>query len=330
MDELRRCGRIRSVLGAACLALAAASAAEARAGGYTGLVVFGDSLSDGGNVAAAAAASGRPFPYDLYPAGRFTNGLNWVDYLADRMGIAPPTASLLGGTNYAFAYAQSGASFATPAELGGAAVPNLLTQVGMFQMDLAGSPMDPGQLVAIWAGANDFLHGGVDTPAEVLASVSNVVAAVQAVAALGGTQFLVGGLPYLGSIPALAGLPQAQRDGINMLVGLFNATLEARLDELRAAAPGLRIAYNDVATEFAAIVADPSAFGLSNVTDPAAFAGGADAGRYLFWDDVHPTTRVHGLIAASAYAAIVPEPSSIVLATIAGAGVLAFARRRAA
>jgi phospholipase/lecithinase/hemolysin len=39
------------------------------------LVVFGDSLSDNGNSLAAA---GRPQPPYYY--GRWTNGLNWVDF----------------------------------------------------------------------------------------------------------------------------------------------------------------------------------------------------------------------------------------------------------
>lgn len=333
MDESKRGGRHRRTTWAAFM-LIAAIGGGAEAGTYSGLVVFGDSLSDGGNVAAAVTAAGGAYPYDNYPAGKSTNGDVWVDYLADMLGVARPTASLLGGTNYAFAYAQSGGGFSTPAELGGAPIPNLMTQVGMFQGTLGGSPMDSSQLVAIWAGANDFLHGGVDTPAEVLASVANVIAAVQAVAALGGTDFLVGGIPYLGSLPATASLPQAQRDGLNMLNYLFNATLEGELAQLGAANPGLRIVFNDVNSAFGQILADPSAYGLTNLTDPAvvAIAAGGDPNpdHYLFWDTVHPTTKVHEYIAAAAFAAVVPEPSSIVLASIAGLAVAAAARRRAA
>src|SRR5258708_28470946 len=61
------------------------------------LVVFGDSLSDNGNTFAAV---GLPKP--PYYNGRWTNGLNWVDYFTTIAGLPPATAYLEnGGTNFA-------------------------------------------------------------------------------------------------------------------------------------------------------------------------------------------------------------------------------------
>src|SRR4051794_6489859 len=75
--------------------------AAVRAGGITGIVSFGDSLTDTGNLYAATGQP--PAPYDM---GRFSNGPLWVEYLANQLGVAAPTASLLGGSNYAWAGAE--------------------------------------------------------------------------------------------------------------------------------------------------------------------------------------------------------------------------------
>jgi hypothetical protein len=64
---------------------------------YNELVVLGDSLSDQGNVYTITGTLIPPPEYtDGTNLGRFTNGLNYVDYLAPSLGldVAP---SVLGG-----------------------------------------------------------------------------------------------------------------------------------------------------------------------------------------------------------------------------------------
>jgi len=69
-------------------------------------------------------------------------------------------------------------------------------------------------------------------------------------------------------------------------------------------------------------VADPSAFGLTNVTDTFLVfdsngnpIGPAATDTYLFWDYIHPTTYAHGLIADVVMNSVapVPEPTTMVL-----------------
>lgn len=48
------------------------------------MVVFGDSLSDSGNLKQRLLV----FPSSPYWLGRFANGPNWTDYLAEQTGIA--------------------------------------------------------------------------------------------------------------------------------------------------------------------------------------------------------------------------------------------------
>jgi len=88
---------------------------------------------------------------------------------------------------------------------------------------------------------------------------------------------------------------------------------------------------------FNAILANPGAFGFTNITEPCITGdlqnGGSvcvDPDSYLFWDSIHPTTAAHQLLGqsfASAVAEPIPEPATFVLFSL-GVGLAAAVRRR--
>src|SRR6266536_3488274 len=81
----------------------------AAAGPFREVLVFGDSLSDTGNVLAVTEpvlAEAIPIS-PPYFQGRFSNGPVWVDILAERLDL-PLRPFLQGGTNFAFGGAQIG------------------------------------------------------------------------------------------------------------------------------------------------------------------------------------------------------------------------------
>ena len=90
---------------------------------YTSIVVFGDSLSDTGNVADLTQAKygfRLPSPAFDYTDGRFTDGADtepaarnffgvWIEQLAATLPSKPVIkASLDGGTDYAYGFATTG------------------------------------------------------------------------------------------------------------------------------------------------------------------------------------------------------------------------------
>jgi phospholipase/lecithinase/hemolysin len=286
--SLRRFSAL-AILTLACLSPAA------QAGDITGIVSFGDSLTDTGNL---FAATGQPAsPYDQ---GRFSNGPVWVEYLANQLGVAAPTPSLLGGTDYAWGGASTGDG------LDGYGVPNTGLQISTY---LASNTPTASQLFTLWAGANDFLAFGQTDPS---VPVANIGSEITTLANAGGKLFMVPNLPELGDLPGTNTLPQGQRDALNQLTLSFNSLLHSELDQLSQSL-GITIYQPDVNGLFQNVLANPAQYGFTNVTTSAVGDGDFGAQGYLFWDDIHPTTAGHELIAGVAGASMVPEPSSMVL-----------------
>ena len=256
------------------------------------LVIFGDSLSDVGNLYAR-----DHFPPSPYWNGHFSNGPVWIEQLASDLGMPAPTPSKLGGNNFAWGGAQTGTGFSTvPVIL--SLVPNVSEQVGIY---LATNFASPTTLYVLWAGANDFFNGQTDPSIP----AANIVAAVNTLETAGACNFLVLNLPPLGSTPKYLNTPGEA--GATALANGFNTDLAAGLASLDGI--GKTILLHDVYTDFSRILATPSQYGLQNTTDQV-MGTGFDASGFLFWDDVHPTTVGAGIVASSV---LVPEPATLAL-----------------
>jgi phospholipase/lecithinase/hemolysin len=134
---------------AAIVAVGATAQRADAAKAYSHIVVFGDSLSDQGN---SEAAFGFP-PLPPYYEGRYSDNENWVDLLAQQLGVkvSPSSAN---GTNYAFAFASTGSQNAPP--------PIPFNQVNIDQQEKAylahvNGKADPKALYVIEGGGTDIL-----------------------------------------------------------------------------------------------------------------------------------------------------------------------------
>lgn len=286
------------------------------AGQITDAVIFGDSLSDVGNVHAATGGANPSSP--PYFGGRFSNGPIWVEFLASNLGLPAPTPSVLGGSDYAFGGAETGSGLSL------SGTPNMSVQMASYLA--THSPTD-SELFVLWGGANDFFSGETD----IQVPVTNLSNQITTLATAGATTFLVANLPPLGQTPAIISVNNPVVQGAFDAASVeFNLLLSAQLDRLESDL-GVTIYRFDVHDLFTRAIANPAEFGLTNVTDPALdpLTGivVANPDEYLFWDSVHPTTAVHAIMGREA-ALAVPEPASFALLAMGGIVLATLAGRR--
>jgi phospholipase/lecithinase/hemolysin len=291
---------------------------------YSALYVFGDSLSDVGNVFAATHGAQPASPYSN---GQFSNGPVWAQDLSNSLGLGVLKPSLINGTDYAFGSATtSNPSTETTA------VPTLTQQVGMFLAAVGGNAPSSA-LYSVWIGGSDLLNilssgtAGSTALAEAHAAAQSAASDIGTLITRGARNILVPLVPDIGVSPAAiaAGAGAAG----TLLAQTYNAALEADIGGL-GSVPGLDISYLDTFALVDAVVTDPAAFGFTNVTAPCyvgPFTGGGSVctnpNGYLFWDADHPTAAAHAIIATAADA-LVPEPGTMaILATgLVGIAVL--------
>ncbi len=268
---------------------------------WSDIVVFGDSLSDVGNVRQRSldVTFGLfPQPDNRYDRGRFSNGDVWIERVADALGLDASTRSYrASGANYAYGGATTG-----PGSSNLTITRNVGWQVDEYLLRESRAP-GPDTLVVLWAGGNNFLGGGSDT----IGPADELVADLQRLFDAGGRHFLVPNLPPLGETPRFVN-NVVDRANRNQLAAAHNAALAQRLDGF-AAATGAEVYPLDVGTLFDQLLSDPAAFGITNTTGQAiGLPASADASGFLFWDDVHPTAAGHQRLADAALSLLLRLP----------------------
>ncbi|MEN9631326.1 MAG: hypothetical protein RJA10_4554 [Pseudomonadota bacterium] len=235
------------------LALAIGTSAPAAfAGPYSDLVIFGDSLSDTGNVLALTQAFTPATPFPVFPGaeGRFSNGPVWVETLANGLGLgaaAGPARQIFNGTNVLPLGAPAGNNYAyggARTGLGGSAGPTtgLLGQLinwngGAFtaQSGLTRAA-DPNALYVVVAGGNDLRDhrsgNATDRTNAAGTAAQNVIESVGLLAVAGARHFLIASMPDLGSTPEARDLNLVAESTditvkFNTALGLFADLLDA-------------------------------------------------------------------------------------------------------
>lgn len=265
-----------------CAALAAMFVTVTNGYSFTALYAFGDSLTD----------TGRNPSGTNYYQGRYSNGPLWIEYLSPMLGIPYKASNNL---------AVSG------------------SETSDLASEIAAMPASTNlrsSLFAVWSGANDFLdhpeYGENDAlwNAVISNAVLNITNAVSTLYTSGAREVLVGNLPNLGQLPVLSQVGTLT-NYIDGKVQLFNGALGTAVTNLMEGYPGLRIYLMDANQEFTNVYNSPATCGFTvvsidalqdpNLTDKSFNGPGAD---YLFWDTIHPTTKMHARIGALAYSLV--------------------------
>lgn len=287
----------RKMAGAVALALGLAGAAHATGNPhstFSNVITFGDSLSDAGNISLYEVPSFQPPQKFTTNPGNIT-----VQNVANALGYSL-TASLAGGNDYAWGGAGiNNNSPGTPA-----GVPTVTTQINTY---LAGHPsVDSHALYTMWGGANDIFYA-TTTPAtaqtQIVAAAQQEVKLLGELQAAGAKNIVVFNLPNIGLTPEAQEAGASAASSLTTLSVIYNGQLNAGIANL-----GKGIIPVNAFALLSQVIANPGAYGFTNVTTPACGVGSSSVlcgpqgsglpytyapgtnQTYLFADGVHPTT----------------------------------------
>ena len=272
---------------------------------FSSMYVFGDSLS-------AVSGGGTQYPpppgtsVDNYWNGRFSNGRVWVEYLAALQGSSFNTnndfACFGDGTAPIYRTLVTG-NFYPP--------PGLATSLCIFWPACSDC-----FAAALYAGTNSWSPYFPEM-------VTNVTASVGLLYSQGMRTVLIPNSVDVSLVPFFTytldalGLGAVAPNGIPFLATMradviqYNAALATAIGQLRAQYPDLTIYAPDFFTQFDFFLSHASIYGVTKtsidaledqaLTDKSFTGPGAD---YVFWDYLHPTTKVHQYMATVAQQAM--------------------------
>jgi len=281
-------------------------------GGYSALYAFGDSLSDAGNIYTETL---HLVPSKPYYQGHFSNGITWVENLALDLGLPALKPSLKGGTDFAYGDAETGQD-----PLHKATGIDLPSQLAKFEAKVKAP--SPNALYTLSIGSNDVLDAVAadatnpsGAQSDLMKAVANETSFVASLAAGGAKNFLIMDVPDLGLTPEETAQGSTVAQTATQFAATYDTALSASLADL-AAQDGLNLHILDAFTLIDQAVADPAAYGFTNVMQPV-WSGnysnpksgtlavtGAAQNSYLFFDQLHPTEGGHLALASAALQAL--------------------------
>lgn len=268
------------------------------------IVVFGDSLSDNGNLYEYMQHRIPNSP--PYFEGRFSNGPVWVEHLAKSAFPDSESTHLL---DYAF---------------GGAAVVEGMDDDALFTLKREvdayliahHNQADPQSLFIVWIGANNYLALSDDVEKTVDDVNKGIRKDLDRLAQAGARHILVLNLPDLGSTPAAKEFDKQKE--LSNYSHLHNDTLAKSVESLQNTWPQVQWVVFDTDRLFHDLLVSPEEYGFKNVTDTCydilvdkpsrhtvlsmashiSLRPGAErCDDYLFFDPIHSTSVAHKLLA---------------------------------
>ncbi|RAP34731.1 lysophospholipase [Legionella quinlivanii] len=272
------------------------------------IVVFGDSLSDNGNLYEYMHHQLPQSP--PYYEGRFTNGPIWVERLLALYYKQNPESHL---KDYAF----GGAGVSE--EDDGGVLFTLRSEIDSYFLS-HNNQAEKDNLYVVWIGANNYL-GVPDGVNETVERVNKGIAhSLSELASKGARHILVFNLPDLGKAPAAKEFDAEEI--LSEFCQAHNAALAETMKQLRKEYPKVQWIFYDVNELLNQIFANPAHYGFNNIEQtcydvmidkpsqksvlqiasrirPTSEFDTCDG--FLFFDPVHPTGPAHQIMAETAY-----------------------------
>ncbi len=250
-------------------------------------VIFGDSLSDEGRIYQLTDSLHPPAPY---VEGRFSNGPVWTEY-------AYPNRE-----NYAYGGAKSDWDNILEDRLG-----DLVVNTGVFGQveEYLAQPRIPENMAhttfIFYVGSNDIfaifddcLDDNCDDFTPLSTIVNNIQISATKLMEQGAKDIQIFGLPDLSLTPSAQSLPPSNRALLHRISYHFNK-------KLKKMAKKNRFYYVNTNDALLTMIKNAHEYGFINVQEACLDVKNQsicdDPNTYLFWDEVHPTTRTHQIFA---------------------------------
>lgn len=268
------------------------------------LIVFGDSLSDTGNLASASL----DFPFPFYE-NRISDGPVLVDYLAQQMNLSSAASEHTTRNNAGTNYAVSGGNII------GNDVEDLESQVTAFLERVNGSA-NSSALYFLMMGGNDLRDIRSETSNSIANTKINVVrdqflSQLNRLYDAGARAFLVSNVANIGDIPETIMLQQSDPNIVDRAQGyvvLYNSLLSSTLNDF-SNRQGVSLRQFDLFSQLNNLLTNARTLGftqtqvgcftLSQFSFHPDCALGGRFDRFVFFDNLHPTAKTNQLIAPS-------------------------------
>jgi thermolabile hemolysin len=256
------------------------------------IIVFGDSLSDNGNIFNFTQWT---IPNQTsYAHGHFSNGKIWSEYLSESIHIP------------VYTWAIGGAQISLDSKS-----PLLLETISWNSYKkYAQNYRQENTLFIIWIGANDFLIKDEKSVTKIMSEELDVI---ENLIKDGSKNILILNVPNTTLAPSF----RFRDDGaiVHDRIKQFNSELKKSVESLKVKyESSIHLALYDAYSAHLNIFNNPAKHGLKNISEPCLNVDNnntmvliptkiretcTDPDTFFSWDNIHPTTAVHKLMAKS-------------------------------
>jgi phospholipase/lecithinase/hemolysin len=305
------------------------------------IIIFGDSLSDNGNIYSLTKNAKKAIPLipiipkePPYFQGRFSNGPVWIEQVAKLMNVPLE--------NYAY-----GGAWAEPVLDSWLIVPfGLDMQVNFYLVSAALDFNKDKHLYVIWAGGNDYIQGRADAEYATSNTVASIKDQLEWLLYYGAKNVVIVNLPDVGATPEATSKGAAFAASVTRLSQLHNRKLATMVEQESKRYPHATLMLIDAKGYYDDVVSHPTKYLLKNTTE-ACYLGGfflqrslannleveaakkvkidilnnpalrtayltsmsvangdthcMNPDEYVFWDAIHPTRVVHQILATLSF-----------------------------